>query len=282
AMAPWKILQGTIDRVCSPAEVSSFVSQVPSAHLDMIDKVGHGFSVTSRWGAIFDRAVASLPSGAPEQERGPAASSSSSIAALDLPLRVIPAEGNEKATLVFLSGDGGWADLDQSVATALAKRGVTTIGWSSLRYFWESRKPDDVVAATERIAHTVSHGRPFVGGYSFGADVVGHLGPRLEPFARGLLLIGTDKYATFEVSPLDWIRTSSVASLYPVTSSLAKTRLPWLCLESQSGLADCGCPERAAALQRRTVLPGGHHFEGDYDGLAKAAADWIDEVLKRP
>jgi len=98
----------------------------------------------------------------------------------------------------------------------------------------------------------------------------------------GLFLIGTDQYATFEVSPLDWIRTRSVASPYPVTSSLAKTSLPWLCLESQSGLADSGCPQRASALQRRTVLPGGHHFEGDYDALAKAAADWIDEVLNRP
>jgi type IV secretory pathway VirJ component len=247
----------------------------------MIDKVGHGFSVTSRWGAMFDRAVAGLPSGAPEEERPSAASTSSSIAALDLPLRVIPADGNEKATLIFLSGDGGWADLDQSVATALAKRGVTTIGWSTLRYFWKSRAPDEVVAATEHIARTVSRGPLFVGGYSFGADVVGHLAPRLEPFARGLFLIGTDKYATFEVSPLDWIRTSSAASPYPVNSSLAKTKLPWLCLESQSGLADSGCPERSVELQRRTVLPGGHHFEGDYAALANAAADWIDAVLKQ-
>lgn len=73
-----------------------------------------------------------------------------------------------------------------------------------------------------------------------------------------------------------------MASPYPVTSSLANTKLPWLCLESQGGLPDSGCPERGVELQRRTVLPGGHHFEGNYDALAKAAADWIDEVLKRP
>jgi phosphatidylglycerol lysyltransferase len=281
AIPPWKILHGTIDQVCSPTDVSSFVSQVPTAHLDMIDKVGHGFSVTSRWGARFDAAVAGLPTGAAHEEPTPVASTLSSLAALDLPLRVVPAEGTEKATLVFLSGDGGWADLDQSVAAALAKRGVTTIGWSTLRYFWKARSPDEVVAATERIAHAVSRGPVFVGGYSFGADVVGHLAPRLEPSARGLFLIGAGKYATFEVSPLDWIRTSSAASAYPVTSALAKTKLPWLCLASQGGLAESGCPERGSELQRRTVLPGGHHFAGDYDAVAKAAADWIDEVLKR-
>jgi phosphatidylglycerol lysyltransferase len=278
-MAPWKILHGTIDQVCSPSDVASFASQVPSAHLDMIDKVGHGFSVTSRWGAIFDRAVASLPTGAPDDERASTASSAA-IAALDLPLRVIPAEGSERATLLFLSGDGGWADLDQSVAAALAKRGLTTIGWSSLRYFWKSRSPAEVVAATERVAHAIS-GRPLlVGGYSFGADVVGYLAPRFEPFARGIFLIGTEKYATFEVSPLDWVRTSSATTPYSVASSLAKTKLPWLCLESESGLAESGCPEHGSDLQRRSVLPGGHHFGGDYEALGKTAGQWIDEVLK--
>jgi len=28
------------------------------------------------------------------------------------------------------------------------------------------------------------------------------------------------------------------------------------------------------------VLPGGHHFGGDYEALGKMAAQWIDEVLK--
>jgi type IV secretory pathway VirJ component len=281
-MAPWKILHGTIDQVCSPSEVSSFAAKVPCAHLDMIDKVGHGFSAPSRWGALFDEAVASLPSGMPEEERA-AAESSAAIAALDLPLRVIPAEGAESATLVFLSGDGGWADLDQSVAGALAKRGVTTVGWSSLRYFWQSRTPDEVLGAIERIAEALS-GRPlFVGGYSFGADVVGNLASRLESLARGVLLIGTEKYATFEVSPLDWVRTSSAATPYPVTPSLEKTKLPWLCLESESGLSDSGCPDRSSDLQRRSVLPGGHHFSGDYESLADRAIRWINEVLgKRP
>src|SRR5262249_46826493 len=174
----------------------SFAARVPSSRLYMIDKVGHGFSVPSRWGALFDEAVASLPSGMPEEEHS-AAESSSAIAALDLPVRVVSAQGGERATLLFLSGDGGWADLDQSVASALAMRGVTTIGWSSLRYFWQPRSPDEVMGAIERIAKAVAGRSLFVGGYSFGADVVGHLAARLAPLARGLFLIGTEKYAAF-------------------------------------------------------------------------------------
>jgi hypothetical protein len=64
------------------------------------------------------------------------------------------------------------------------------------------------------------------------------------------------------------VRTSSAASPYPVTSSLAKTELPWLCLESESGLSESGCPEKNGALQVRRAVPGGHHFGGDYDRVA--------------
>jgi type IV secretory pathway VirJ component len=277
-IASWKLLHGAIDQVCLPAEVSSFAANTPAAHLDLIDKVGHGFGVTSRWGAKFDGAIASLPSGAAADEN-PSVAQGATLASLDLPLTVIDAEPSSKATLVFLSGDGGWADLDQSVAAELAKHGVTTIGWSSLRYFWKSRSPDEVVAAIERVAKTVSGEPVFVGGYSFGADIVGHLVPRIEPFASGAVMIGTEKYATFEVSPLDWVRTSSAATPYPVGSSLAKTRLPWLCLESESGLSDSGCPEKNGELQLRKVVSGGHHFGGDYRALADLAAAWIDRVL---
>jgi type IV secretory pathway VirJ component len=276
AMAPWNILHGAIDQVCSPTEVASFAAKVPAAHLDVIEKVGHGFSVTSRWGPKFDAAVATLPSGVAEPE--PAASGAS-LESLDLPLTVVPAKGKAKATLVFLSGDGGWADLDESVATALADHGVTTVGLSSLRYFWKLRSPDEVTAAVAKIAKTAAGEPIFVGGYSFGADVVAHLAPRFDSFASGIVLIGTGKYATFEVSPLDWVRTSSAASPYPVTPSLAKTELPWLCLESESGLSESGCPEKNGALQVRRAVPGGHHFGGDYRALADIAAAWMDQVI---
>jgi len=65
-----------------------------------------------------------------------------------------------------------------------------------------------------------------------------------------------------------------------VTPSLEKTKLPWLCLESEADVADSGCPERGSDLQSRSVLPGGHHFAGDYESLAEIAARWIGRVLE--
>jgi type IV secretory pathway VirJ component len=45
----WFILQGAVDQACTLKEVSTFVSGIPSAHLVVLPKVGHGFAVARRW-----------------------------------------------------------------------------------------------------------------------------------------------------------------------------------------------------------------------------------------
>jgi len=79
----------------------------------------------------------------------------------DLPLVELPADHatNEHATgehptgehptgmhptgmlAIVLSGDGGWRDLDQTVARALQDAGVSVVGIDSLRYFWRRKSP---------------------------------------------------------------------------------------------------------------------------------------------
>src|SRR5262245_56276737 len=56
----WFALQGLADQVCAPAQTVSFVEKVPHAKVVALEKVGHGFSVPSRWGAEFDRSVSEL------------------------------------------------------------------------------------------------------------------------------------------------------------------------------------------------------------------------------
>jgi type IV secretory pathway VirJ component len=59
----------------------------------------------------------------------------------DLPLFEIPAQKPGDTLAVFLTGDGGWAQLDRSVAALLAQKGVAVVGLSSLKYFWHARTP---------------------------------------------------------------------------------------------------------------------------------------------
>ena len=58
-----------------------------------------------------------------------------------LPLVELPAAKLSKVMAVFLSGDGGWRDLDKTIGEKLQARGVSVVGWDSLRYFWGRKRP---------------------------------------------------------------------------------------------------------------------------------------------
>lgn len=52
----------------------------------------------------------------------------------DLPLHALPAIGTNPLLVVFLSGDGNWAELDLAVSEALVEHGVAVIGLESRAY----------------------------------------------------------------------------------------------------------------------------------------------------
>ena len=53
--------------------------------------------------------------------------------------------------MLFLSGDGGWASLDKTVATRLSQSGMSVIGLNSRKYFWTARTPETTTRDVERI-----------------------------------------------------------------------------------------------------------------------------------
>ncbi|HEU4403555.1 MAG TPA: AcvB/VirJ family lysyl-phosphatidylglycerol hydrolase, partial [Candidatus Polarisedimenticolia bacterium] len=181
--ARWTALQGRVDKVCDPAVVERFVAQVPAARVVWLPKVGHGFSVSRNWGEAYDEAVTALldPESAwdplPEEARHVVPNYSPAeiearLEALDLPLEVQWPE-RARTVLIFVSGDGGWAELDQRVAASLADRGVAVVGWNALRYFWEARSPERFLADLRRVLEALPESvRVFAGGYSFGAEVI--------------------------------------------------------------------------------------------------------------
>ena len=173
-------------------------------------------------------------------------------------------------------------DLDQEVASRLHNEGVAVIGWSTLRYFWQARTPERFRRDLARVLNVLPEGmRLFAGGYSFGAEVVPIAlaeDPRSEPALgriQGLVLIGPGRYATFEVSPLDWIFHNTTPTAHPVRTALErKLALPVLCLRPADD-EDSGCPPEGRAGLRTVTLPGSHHFGGDYASLAKKIADFL-------
>ena len=63
-----------------------------------------------------------------------------------LPLIELPASKPSGLMAVFLSGDGGWRDIDKTIAENLQSLGVSVVGWDSVRYFWQSKTPQQTAA----------------------------------------------------------------------------------------------------------------------------------------
>jgi type IV secretory pathway VirJ component len=264
---PWIAFQGQKDQVCNPRAADNFVAQVAAGQIVRLPLVGHGFSVERNWMPQFRDAYARLAAPAEvSPERAPEIG--------DLPIQEVPASGTADEFALLLTGDGGWAGLDQELAARLAGNGVPTVALNSLKYFWRARTPDesarDVARLLRHYFDTWHKARVLLVGYSFGADVLPFIVNRLPADLRARVasvsLLGIDSNAAFEVRVTDWVGADEDGA--PTRPELARiTQLPVLCLYG-AGEKDSICPGLPAGSIRREQVGTGHHFGGEYAILA--------------
>jgi type IV secretory pathway VirJ component len=174
------------------------------------------------------------------------ASSAEGVASL--PLEELPVANASPVLAVVLSGDGGWRDLDRAIAENLQRHGVSVIGWDCLRYFWHMRTPDETAQDLAMVLRTYGerwHAQRFaLIGYSFGADVL----------------------------PTD--------AAVPIAQELAK--IPAKIIQCMYGVeeTDTICPALAGTGVELVRTSGGHHFDKDYDGLARRILARLGEGAK--
>ena len=195
----------------------------------------------------------------------------------DLPLVEVAAQGTPANRIaIIITGDGGWAGLDIAVADQLARRGIAVVGLSSVKYFWQTRKPEEAADALTRIighygaAHALADF--VVIGYSFGAALSPVLINRLPDSAReriaAQVLISPDAEAVFEIHVGDWFGSTQHEGAIPILPDIAKTKVPVICVHGVDEGADSFCQALAGKPNvRQLELPGGHHYNGDYDKL---------------
>jgi type IV secretory pathway VirJ component len=171
-------------------------------------------------------------------------------------------------------------------------RGVGVVGVSSLRYFWNTKTPAQVAGDIRRLVTVLARSRRpiFAGGFSFGAEIVPVALREWPPADRqmlsGLALVGPGLSASFEIDPLDWVRTPRENPETRVATAVRAVGLPTLCLAG-SEEEDTPCPALAGVPGVRVVrLPGSHHFNSDYAAVADAIYQTIRTVSspteKRP
>jgi type IV secretory pathway VirJ component len=273
--APWVVLQGAIDKVCDPPSTRSYVSRIEGAEIVMLEKVGHGFSVQRNWLPQFQEACRRIFVPPP-----PAAAVTTPVA--DLPLvEIVPEKWQKDFLAVVVSGDGGWAGIDRSIGSALAAGGAGVVGFNSLKYFWKKRTPGEAGRDLQRLLdHYLAawnKKQAVLVGYSLGADVLPFMINGLRPASRAAVrlvaLLGPSREVDFEFHLSDWLGNFSHAGSLPVRPEVEKLRgLPILCFFGEDE-GDSLCRELDPGLARCIPLGGGHHFGGDYQGIADAILD---------
>lgn len=209
----------------------------------------------------------------------------------DLPLVEVPptGPGDGGAFALLVTGDGGWAGIDRSLAAALAARGLPVVGVDSLKYFWTRRTPEGFAADLGRVIehYAAAWGRAEVAlvGYSRGADVLPAATALLAAGPRGrvraMALLGPGRAAEFELHLTDFLTSGGGGRpILPDVERLGAT--PLVCLYGRDEADESLCPLlRGRAGARIVDLGGGHHFGGDYAGVAREVLQALDGAATR-
>jgi type IV secretory pathway VirJ component len=202
-----------------------------------------------------------------------------------LPLAVLTVNHPSKVMAIVLSGDGGWRDLDKTVAEDLQHKGVPVVGLDSLRYFWSKKTPQQIASVVAGLIEMFTArwhtNKVALVGYSFGADVMPFVYNRLPPNVRGevviLALMGLSKSADFQISVGGWLGEPPGPDALPVVPEADKVPSSLMQCFYGENESDTACP----TLQKRGVetyrRSGGHHYDGNYGALADLIMAGIKE-----
>src|SRR5271167_32126 len=260
---PWVTIQ-SLGSACPATTVGEFVAKVHGAAMAIQPDSGL---------QPFSAAFAKLATADLQMRVAPPPACLS-----DLPVIEVAAQPGSSASNSFafiMSGDGGWAGLDQDIAAALSAKGIPVVGLDSLRYYWTARTPDGLAADTDRIIryYLSRFGKKNVLliGYSQGADVLPFAVNRLPEATRGRValaaILGMSEHALFEFHLSSWIADDTSGPLtLPEVNRI--TGIPVLCIYGADE-KDSLCPKLDAKKFTLVKVKGGHHFDGDYAGLAR-------------
>lgn len=202
---------------------------------------------------------------------------------LNIPVVEVPAGQAKDTVTLFLSGDGGWRDLDRDVAGEMAKIGYPVVGIDTLRYYWQHKTPEQsAVDLTELMQHYRQKWgtkRFVLTGYSFGADVLPAIYNRLPEAEQqrvdAIILLAFARTGSFEIEVEGWLgNAGKEAATGPEMAKLPAAKV--VCIYGEEEVDESGCTDKTA-VGEAMKLPGGHHFDENYPALAKRLVDAIEK-----
>ena len=189
-------------------------------------------------------------------------------------LRAAHATSNTVA--IILSGDGGWADIDEKVGKRLQSRGVDVVGVDMRDYLrGGGRSPAVIGRDVSRIARRYmalwnKHDIALVG-YSRGSDLAPfaatNLAPDIRPHLTLIAMLALLERASFSYHFSDLWRSTSGKDDTPILPQLQALKgVPMVCVygaEEKESLCRSAPPGLMTVIERK----GKHHFDGNYNAL---------------
>lgn len=214
---------------------------------------------------------------------------------LPVPPGVSPPPGLGDVLAVFMSGDGGWRDLDEQLGEHINAHGIPVVGISALEYYWRggsvertARELDTLIDVNLARTHKK---RLWLIGFSFGADIlpmtIAHLSPAHRALISQLVLLSPTTEANFEIELEGYMRQrqgwlqSTLKSIqevvhpiphYPALPPLLALdgKPPVVCYYGEEEADDTVCADHGLpAWITVHDMPGDHHFNGNYEALAR-------------
>lgn len=197
----------------------------------------------------------------------------------DSPVVEVPAQGPKSADffVLFLTGDGGWAQLDKELAQHFSAQGINVLGFDSLSYFWRKRTPEETAAEISALITSYQNKwqkkHLVLLGYSFGADVLPYVAANLPKEQRAvvkhMVLLGLSRYAHFEFYLTNWLSSETRTSPFATQDALKSIpSIPGLCVQGAEDNQSI-CSQLQQPNIKSVTLPGDHHYDEDYDSLAR-------------
>jgi len=207
----------------------------------------------------------------------------STALAQDFPVREWTAATHDKPLIFYITGDGGFNTFSTNLCKSLNDKGYDVFALNAKSYFWNKKTPEQTATdinnfLAQKIAGRKNQHVALIG-YSFGADVlpfiVSRLSKNIDESIITSFIMASSGSTDFEIHWSDIFGGNKKRSMDIITE-INK-------LSGENIVIINGSDEDALALDKislkkytHEVLPGGHHFEGDTEEIARVILKHIE------
>jgi type IV secretory pathway VirJ component len=178
--------------------------------------------------------------------------------------------------ILYISGDGGFNRFSLDLCITLNKAGYSITAINAKTYFWNQKTPEqtagDISGYLQKKFRDRKNQQLVLVGYSFGSDVIPFVvnrfpGPEKNKLLS-VILLSPSASTDFEVHWLDMFGAGKKRSM-DVVAEINKMGDQKTVTIFGSDETDFPVKKIKLKNHRNEVLPGGHHFAGDTDEVAR-------------